>query len=64
MRGDRVFRAQRPAAGGIVNADHGTQFIPCTLSQKIRAAGLLPSFETIGDAPANAVVEYIEAFTN
>lgn len=32
-----------------LNTDHGTQFTSWVFGEKIRAAGLLPSFGTIGD---------------
>jgi transposase InsO family protein len=52
-----AIRNRRPAAGGIVHADHGTQFTSWVFGEKIRAAGLLPSFGTIGDGLDNAMTE-------
>ena len=61
---DMALRARTPAPGGIVHADHGVQFTSWAFTQKIRSAGLLPSFGTVGDALDNAIFEYIEVFTN
>jgi transposase InsO family protein len=46
-----------PGAGGIVHADHGVQSTSWVFTQKIRSAGLLPSFGTVGDGLDNAVME-------
>ena len=54
---DMAIRNRRPAAGGIVHADHGTQFTSWVRGEKIRSAGLLPSFGTIGDGLDNAMME-------
>ena len=59
-----ALRARTPATGGIVHADHGVQFTSWAFTQKIRSAGLLPSFGTVGDALDIAIFEYIEVFTN
>ena len=47
---DMALRARQPAPGGIVHADHGVQFTSWAFTEKIRSAGLLPSFGTVGDA--------------
>lgn len=52
-----AIRNRRPQAGGIVHADHGTQFTSWVFGEKIRAAGLVPSFGTIGDGLDNAMIE-------
>ena len=54
---DMAIRNRRPAAGGIVHADHGTQFTSWVFGEKIRTAGLVPSFGTIGDGLDNAMME-------
>ncbi|WP_251381624.1 MULTISPECIES: IS3 family transposase [unclassified Leucobacter] len=54
---DMALRARTPAPGGIVHADHGVQFTSWAFTQKIRSAGLLPSFGTVGDALDNAMME-------
>jgi transposase InsO family protein len=41
----------------LVHSDHGPQFTSWAFSQRIRGAGLVQSFGTIGDAFDNAVVE-------
>lgn len=54
---DMALGARTPAPGGIVHADHGVQFTSWAFTQKIRSAGLLPSFGTVGDALDNAMME-------
>ncbi|MFF0991636.1 IS3 family transposase [Kocuria nitroreducens] len=54
---DMAIRARQPGAGGIVHADHGVQFTSWVFTQKIRSAGLLPSFGTVGDGLDNAMME-------
>lgn len=54
---DMAIRARIPAPGGIVHADHGVQFTSWAFTQKIRSAGLLQSFGTVGDALDNAMME-------
>ncbi|GAA0948765.1 hypothetical protein GCM10009550_25430 [Actinocorallia libanotica] len=43
--------------GGIIHADHGTQFTSWTFTERARKAGLLPSLGTVGDPYDNAVAE-------
>jgi transposase InsO family protein len=43
--------------GGIIHADHGTQFTSWTFTERARQAGLLPSLGTVGDPYDNAVAE-------
>lgn len=43
--------------GGIVHADHGVQFTSWAFTEKVRAAGLMPSFGSVGDAFDNAMME-------
>lgn len=54
---DMAIRNRRPEPGAIVHADHGTQFTSWVFGEKIRAAGLLPSFGTVGDGLDNAMME-------
>lgn len=54
---DMAIRNRRPAAGGIVHADQGSQFTSWVFGEKIRSAGLLPSFGTVGDGLDNAMIE-------
>ena len=54
---DMAIRNRRPQAGGIVHADHGTQFTSWVFGEKIRSSGLLPSFGSIGDGLDNAMME-------
>ena len=54
---DMAIKNRRPAAGGIVHADHGVQFTSWSFGEKIRSAGLMPSFGTVGDGLDNAMIE-------
>ena len=54
---DMAIRNCRPAPGGIVHADHGTQFTSWLFGEKIRSAGLLPSFGSVGEGLVNAMME-------
>ncbi|WP_328664937.1 IS3 family transposase [Streptomyces sp. NBC_00328] len=54
---DMAIRNRRPEPGGIVHADHGTQFTSWVFGERIRSAGLLPSFGTVGDGLDNAMTE-------
>jgi putative transposase len=54
---DMAIRNRRPKPGGIVHADHGTQFTSWVFGERIRSAGLLPSFGTVGDGLDNAMME-------
>jgi putative transposase len=54
---DMAIKNRRPAAGGIVHADHGVQFTSWAFTNKIRASGLMPSFGTIGDCYDNSMME-------
>lgn len=54
---DMVIRNRKPKPGGIVHADHGAQFTSWVFGEKIRSAGLLPSFGTVGDGYDNAMME-------
>lgn len=54
---DMAIRNRKPKPGGIVRADHGAQFTSWVFGDKIRSAGLLPSFGTVGDGYDNAMME-------
>lgn len=54
---DMAISNRRPEPGGIVHADHGTQFTSWAFGERIRSAGLLPSFGTVGDGLDNAMME-------
>ena len=54
---DMAIKNRRPTAGGIVHADHGVQFTSWAFGEKIRSAGLMPSFGTVGDGLDNAMIE-------
>lgn len=54
---DMAIRNRKPKPGGIVHADHGVQFTSWVFGEKIRSAGLLPSFGTVGDGYDNAMME-------
>jgi putative transposase len=41
------------------HADHGVQFTSWAFTNKIRCAGLMPSFGTIGDGYDNAMMEML-----
>ena len=54
---DMAIRNRRPEPGGVVHADHGVQFTSWAFGERIRTAGLLPSFGTVGDGLDNAMTE-------
>lgn len=54
---DMAIRNRKPKPRGIVHADHGAQFTSWVFGEKIRSAGLLPSFGTVGDGYDNARME-------
>jgi transposase InsO family protein len=54
---DMAIRNRRPGPGGIVHADHGVQFTSWAFGDKIRSAGLMPSFGSVGDGLDNAMME-------
>ena len=43
---------------GIVHADHGVQFTSWAFTEKVRSAGLMPSFGSVRDALDNAMMEF------
>jgi putative transposase len=48
---------RRPPEGTVVHTDHGTQYTSWAFGRRLRAAGLLGSMGTVGDAFDNAVAE-------
>jgi putative transposase len=54
---DMAIKNREPQAGGVVHADHGTQFTSWVFTEQIRSAGLMPSFGTVGDGLDNAMME-------
>lgn len=54
---DMAIKNRRPEPGGIVHADHGTQFTSWAFTNKIRASGMMPSFGSVGDGLDNAMME-------
>jgi transposase InsO family protein len=54
---DMAIKNRRPEPGGVVHADHGVQFTSWSFGAKIRSAGLMPSFGTVGDGLDNAMIE-------
>jgi putative transposase len=48
---------RNPAERTIVHSDHGTQYTSWAFGRRLRAAGLLGSMGTVGDAYDNAVAE-------
>ena len=54
---DMAIKNRHPAPGGVVHADHGAQFTSWAFTDRIRSAGLMPSFGTVGDGLDNAMME-------
>lgn len=54
---DMALKNRQPTPGGVVHADHGVQFTSWAFTNKIREAGLMPSFGSIGDGLDNAMME-------
>ena len=54
---DMAIKSRNPAPGGIVHADHGAQFTSWAFGNRIRSAGLMPSFGSVGDGLDNAMIE-------
>jgi transposase InsO family protein len=52
-----AIRNREPDPGGIVHADHRVQFTSWAFGDRVRTAGLLPSFGTVGDGLANAMMD-------
>jgi putative transposase len=54
---DMASLRRRPPNGAIAHSDHGSNYCSRVFGQRLRAAGLLGSMGTIGDALDNAVAE-------
>jgi putative transposase len=54
---DMAIGQRKVKRGSIVHADHGVQFTSWAFTDKVRQAGLMPSFGSIGDAFDNAMME-------
>lgn len=54
---DMAIKQRKTQPGGIVHADHGVQFTSWAFTNRIRSAGPLPSFGSIGDAYDNAMMD-------
>ncbi len=54
---DMAVSNRDSAPGGIVHADHGPQFTSWAFGDRIRRAGLMPSFGSVGDGLDNAMME-------
>ena len=52
-----AVKNRRPEPGGVVHADHGTQFTSWAFTHKIRSSGMMPSFGTVGDGLDNTMME-------
>jgi putative transposase len=54
---DMAIKNRQPPGGGVVHADHGAQFTSWAFTDRIRKAGLMPSFGSVGDGLDNAMME-------
>ena len=54
---DMAITQRNVKRGSIVHADHGVQFTSWAFTDKVRQAGLMPSFGSVGDAFDNAMME-------
>lgn len=54
---DMAIKARRPGAGATVHTDAGVPRTSWAFTNKIRDAGLMPSFGTIGDGYDNSMME-------
>ena len=54
---DMAVEQRRPAAGVVHHSDHGCQYTSIAFGRRCRAAGVLPSMGTVGDAYDNAMAE-------
>jgi putative transposase len=54
---DMAIQQRSAKQGSIVHADHGVQFTSWAFTDKVRQAGLMPSFGSVGDAFDNAMME-------
>jgi putative transposase len=54
---DMAIKQRKVRRGGIVHVDHGVQFTSWSFTERVRSAGLMPSFGSVGDAFDNAMME-------
>jgi transposase InsO family protein len=54
---DRAIKQRRAKRGSIVHADHGVKSTSWAFTDKVRQAGLMPSFGSVGDVFDNAMME-------
>ena len=54
---DMAIGQRRTKRGSIVHADHGVQFTSWALTDRVRSAGLMPSFGSVGNAFDNSMME-------
>jgi putative transposase len=54
---DMAILRRRPPKGAIAHSDHGSNYCSWVFGQRLRAAGLLGSMGTVGDALDHAVAE-------
>ena len=54
---DMAIKNRHPEPGGVVHADHGAQFTSWAFTDRVRKAGLMPSFGSVGDGLDNAMME-------
>ena len=52
-----AIKQRRVKKGSAVHADDGVQFTSWSFTERIRDAGLMPSFGSVGDAFDNAMME-------
>ena len=54
---DMAIKQCRVKKGSVVHADHAVQFTSWSFTERIRDAGLMQSFGSVGDAFDNAMME-------
>ena len=54
---DMAISQRTVRAGAIEYAEHGVQFTSWAFTERVRTAGLMPSFGPVGDAFDNAMME-------
>ena len=54
---DMAIKQRKVRRGGIVHADHGVRCPSWSFTERVRSAGLMPSFRSVGDAFDNAMME-------
>jgi transposase InsO family protein len=54
---DMAIKNRNPSPGVVVHADHGVQFTSWAFTNRIKEAGLMPSFGSVGDGLDNAMME-------